>query len=712
MKKEIKKLLAYVMALSVIISVMLSDSMTVQAASITAVENDSMLLPFKITQRTNDEGQTVYQMQRDYYTGLIITLSDGETAILDGAGYNLTNNKTDYYSPALTVCGEGTLIVKNITMQGINAYLSREGTSAILVSDENCSLILSDTVTLTGGRAQEGLSGIPHRAGGCGVEFHGKDLTIAEGSKVSIQGADGLNAELKNDGFYQPISGQSALKFYGKNLQIEKKAQLVLHGGNGGSGYFDFGEFLPYIIADLQNDQPVNGSVGGNAIEFYSGNYTQDAEAVTQYIPGTGGEQGSAALSYDNGIIEAGQPGADGQAVYVNTEQKTAKSDLPVFQNRGYTLSGWYTDTAYQNEASDTIKKGTDLYAKWILNSYTVSFDSNGGSSVAAQSVNYNTAASKPADPSMTGYTFAGWFTDKDCTTAYDFSSKVTGDITLYAKWNINSYTVSFDSNSGSSVAAQSVNYNTAASKPADPSMTGYTFAGWFTDKNYTNVYDFNSKVTGNITLYAKWDKIPDQSSSDQTDTSQPSSGQTDTSQSSSDQTDTSQSSDTPKKYTVTLNATSILLQKGKSTTAVKATLTKGDSIAKWTSSNKKVAAVDKKGKITAKKTGTATITVRTKNGATASVKVKVQKGKVTTKKLTVTNVTDKKLTLKKGKTFTIKTSVTPITSPDKVSYTSSNKKIVTVDKKGKLKAVKKGTATITVKSGKKTVKFDVTVTK
>ena len=350
----------------------------------------------------------------------------------------------------------------------------------------------------------------------------------------------------------------------------------------------------------------------------------------------------------------------------------------------GYTFAGWFTDKEGKNayDFSSKVTGDITLYAKWNINSYTVSFDSNGGSSVAAQSATYNTAASKPADPSMTGYTFAGWFTDKDCTTAYDFSSKVTGDITLYAKWNINSCTVSFDSNGGSSVAAQSVNYNTTASKPADPSMTGYTFAGWFTDKEGKNAYDFSSKVTGDITLYAKWDKIPDQSFN------------------------------TPTKYKVSLNASSIPLQKGKSTTAVKATLTKGDSIAKWKSSNNKIATVDKKGKITAKKTGTATITVRTKKGATASVKVKVQNGKVTTKELTITNVTDKKLTLKKGKTFKIKTSVTPITSPDKISYASSNKKIVTVDKKGKLKAIKKGTATITVKSGKKTVKFKVNVKK
>ena len=104
---------------------------------------------------------------------------------------------------------------------------------------------------------------------------------------------------------------------------------------------------------------------------------------------------------------------------------------------------------------------------------------------------------------------------------------------------------------------------------------------------------------------------------------------------------------------------------------------------------NTKVAKVSRKGKITAKKVGTATITVTTKNGATVSVKIHVQKGKVKTKTLSVTNVTAKKLTLKKGKTFTLKMAVTPLTSQDKVKFTSSNKKIITINGKGKVKAIK-----------------------
>ena len=312
----------------------------------------------------------------------------------------------------------------------------------------------------------------------------------------------------------------------------------------------------------------------------------------------------------------------------------------------------------------------------------------------------------------MTGYTFLGWFTDKACIYPYDITSPVTKDTALYAKWEINSYQVTFDSMGGSSLDNQQVTYNGTAATPSAPTKAGYTFDGWFTDKDCTVAYDFNAPVTDNITLYAKWNKIPDQQKPNETPADNPSTGQTDTKQPSTEPTDTNQSSNGTVKTSITLNVSSLPLQKGKSTTAVKATLYDGDSIAKWESSNTKVAKVSRKGKITAKKVGTATITVTTKNGATASVKINVQKGKVKTKTLTVTNVTAKKLSLKKGKSFTLKTAVTPLTSQDKVKFTSSDKKIITVNGKGKVKAVKKGSAKITIKSGKKTTKVQVQVTK
>ena len=139
--------------------------------------------------------------------------------------------------------------------------------------------------------------------------------------------------------------------------------------------------------------------------------------------------------------------------------------------------------------------------------------------------------------------------------------------------------------------------------------------------------------------------------------------------------------------------------------------LAKGDKIVSCTLSakDKKIVSVYKKGTVKGKKAGTATITMKFLSGATAKVKVKVQKKKVATSK--ITNVT-KNITLKVKKSTKLTPFVTPITSKNKVTYKTSNKKIATVSSKGVIKAKKAGTATITVKSGSKTVKVKVKVTK
>ncbi|MFO0743978.1 MAG: InlB B-repeat-containing protein [Candidatus Paceibacterota bacterium] len=141
---------------------------------------------------------------------------------------------------------------------------------------------------------------------------------------------------------------------------------------------------------------------------------------------------------------------------------------------------------------------------------YTVSFNSNGGSSISSQSIlaGYTLPISSYV-PTKSGYTFAGWYTDTGLTNLYDFSNPVTSNITLYAKWNEDNtaytYTVSFQSNGGKSIDSQSVTSGSYAIRPSDPSRSGYNFAGWYTDSGLTNLYDFSNPVTSNITLYAKW---------------------------------------------------------------------------------------------------------------------------------------------------------------------------------------------------------------
>ena len=159
----------------------------------------------------------------------------------------------------------------------------------------------------------------------------------------------------------------------------------------------------------------------------------------------------------------------------------------------------------------------------------------------------------------------------------------------------------------------------------------------------------------------------------------------------------------------VTLNAKSFPLQVRKSTTALEATVSaRGDSVKSWKSSNTKIVTVNSKGKITAKKTGTAKITVTTKSGATATCTVKVQKAKVTTKSLTISK---KKLTLQTKKSTTLTLERNPISATEKITWTSSNTKVATVNSKGKVTAKKAGTATITARtSNGKKVTCKVTV--
>lgn len=158
---------------------------------------------------------------------------------------------------------------------------------------------------------------------------------------------------------------------------------------------------------------------------------------------------------------------------------------------------------------------------------------------------------------------------------------------------------------------------------------------------------------------------------------------------------------------TIKVNATTLPLKVKQKTSALKVSgLANGDYVKSWKSGNKKIFTVSNKGVIKAgKKTGKATLTITLASGLKKKVTVKVQKGKVTTKKISGLK---SKVTLKKGKKLTLKPVRTPVTSTQKFTYSTSNKKVATVNSKGVITAKKAGKVKITVKSGKK--KFTVTV--
>lgn len=139
---------------------------------------------------------------------------------------------------------------------------------------------------------------------------------------------------------------------------------------------------------------------------------------------------------------------------------------------------------------------------------HIVNFETNGGSDVPSQTVAEGKTVSKPEDPTKLNFTFGGWYVNAEFTSPYDFNSPVTANIALYAKWNEKgSYTVNFETNGGSETASQTVAGDTKLVKPEDPTKDGFKFAGWYTDKELKNVFDFDSTVIDNLTLYAKWNE-------------------------------------------------------------------------------------------------------------------------------------------------------------------------------------------------------------
>lgn len=181
---------------------------------------------------------------------------------------------------------------------------------------------------------------------------------------------------------------------------------------------------------------------------------------------------------------------------------------------RSYLYTGPFTvssSTAVKARAVSNTRLDSTVSTKTTNGkSCKVVFKANGGSSVSSQYVLYNAKATKPKNPTKSGYTFGGWYTDSKCTKAYSFSTKLTGNKTLYAKW-LKKYTVKFDANSGSvKTKSKKVTYTAKYGTLPSPKKKGYSFSGWYTKKSGGTKITANSKVKikKTTTLYAHWKKI------------------------------------------------------------------------------------------------------------------------------------------------------------------------------------------------------------
>ena len=453
---------------------------TVKAATL---ENDGTEItaeseaPVEIT--TNAEGQTVYTLTDDVTNGLKITLAARETVILDGNGYSIHGRdeieieyELDSATPALEIDGSGTLILKNANLTGGNGIetLGYDGQGAVglRVTSPNVSLILQQTVTITGGTAAAGFtSGNPSGNGSSGIEFSGAALKVDSESQVTIKGSDGYQGVSGNKYGYGRLDGTPggcALNFTGGSLLVRDDACLTLTGGNGGRGDSGYEKVENWYQINQKAANGTNGGNGGDALSFKGSFYAISSGATVTYTPGTGGTGGAAGTYYtddNNTTLAPGVDGSDGSAGLKSAYTSGLVPDKTLLQpalsegdeevsvtlhysdytqtyyaKKGstinlaylpdteyYTVTKWCTDKNLQTPVDTgetiTLTQDTDFYAATFKVRFSTGEDTI---SVEDQAVTYPAVVIRPKDPTRRGYTFGGWYTDEACTNAYDFS--------------------------------------------------------------------------------------------------------------------------------------------------------------------------------------------------------------------------------------------------------------------------------------------------
>lgn len=297
--------------------------------------------------------------------------------------------------------------------------------------------------------------------------------------------------------------------YYGRNEKLDVTGGVITVTYNDGKKAED----VPMTAETVTVNSPGMGTNGKKRVEVKYGGHS-----ATFII-----EVGDTRYTVS---FELGYEGADDIPDQFVVQGNHAEApDDP--EREGFSFLGWFTDKAATQRfdfSFTPITGNLTLYAGWTRN-YSVTYDANydEGKNIIAESKNGRVDVSiRPA--AREGYNFAGWYVDPDCTTAFDPNTVLTADITLYARWVASStemFTVTFNYNyddgnaetpDGTAVEVPGGSTVTAPVTPERANISdkghqasGFTFGGWYTDAACTVKYDFNSAVTSDVTLYAKW---------------------------------------------------------------------------------------------------------------------------------------------------------------------------------------------------------------
>ena len=209
-----------------------------------------------------------------------------------------------------------------------------------------------------------------------------------------------------------------------------------------------------------------------------------------------GGFAGNTPVAYNDGKTNYGYT----FRVVANDGYQLDYSNLKVFYNEGEVTSTVEVSKGYSWGAYVTVDLGKANGTPVV---YTITFNSNDGSSVESQNVNAGEKLTEPTPaPTKEGFTFDGWYEDSTFSKKFDFNTPITDNMTLYANWIENKYTVTFDTKGGNTIAPVTVKEGEKVAEPTPaPTKEGFTFDGWYQDVTLNTKFDFNTSVVSNLTL-------------------------------------------------------------------------------------------------------------------------------------------------------------------------------------------------------------------
>lgn len=421
--------------------------------------------------------------------------------VITGGNANANNND-----------GGGVIIVSGgtFTMTGGNIVGCTAGSGG--------GVDVSGTFTMTGGSIAGCVAA--HASGGGVYVETGGAFEMSGGSIAGCVAANGSGGGICNDGTTK-LSGSAKIQ--------DCRAS---HSGNGGGVFsapeknltVNHVEITGCTIPDAMYFE--NGTVSGGR---FDGEVTKWGGIISggtfdNRVRNNGGtisdgtfngkvnNEGNIENGTFSGTVENAAKGKITDGTFTETSTVNNRGTIGggtfsgTVENKGGTIKNGIFNGAVENQASGTISGGT--FSGTVTNNgtinggtFAVTFDTKGGSTVPVENVLNGQKATKPADPTRAGYTFGGWYTEETCTNPYEFTTPVQNALTLYAKWTINQYTITFKPENGDEDTTITQDYGTAVTAPANPTKTGYTFAGWDREIPATMPAE-------NMTVTARWTAV------------------------------------------------------------------------------------------------------------------------------------------------------------------------------------------------------------